>query len=231
VNNVAEVNALTAGPKSGGKETVEIRGIYLETEKAPHTGQAVYIVVEQHGKKFFLLCPWTLQEFEISTEEFRRGAKESYWPENTSGVKFDVQKLVNRIKLNVQAFALKKRTFPTTTVIKVITELGGMTTAEVEALIKSALPEDGRSTTRQNKLGKQFRLAKGINLAEYRGRQKVVLEAFKEVGIASIHVIVDKVQGKLKSKLDHERVVTYFVNQYHSKGILELVGEQMRLPK
>lgn len=228
--STASVNALTVGPKSDGKETVEVRGIHLENEKAPATGHAVYVVVEQSNRKVLLLYPWNLQEFEISAEEFRTGVKESYWPTNTSGLKFDVQKLVDRIKLNVQAFALRKRTFPTNTVVKVLIELGQMSPAQVESWVMAALPEESFTTVRQRgKIGKQYRLAKDVNLSEYRGRPLVVLEAIQELGEASIRTIVDAVQGKLKSKLDHERVVVYFVNKFYSQGVLELIGEQMSI--
>jgi hypothetical protein len=210
---------------------VEVRGIHLDNEKAPTTGHAVYVVVEQSNRKVLLLYPWNLQEFEISAEEFRTGAKESYWPENTSKLKFDVHKLVDRIKQNVQAFALRKRTFPTSTVIKVLCELGEMTPPDVESWVMAALPEDSKSSVRQQKIGKQYRLSKNVDLAEFRGRQLVVLEAIRDLGEASVHVIVDAVQGKLKSKLDHERVVTYFVNKFHSQGILELLGEQLTIQK
>jgi hypothetical protein len=129
-----------------------------------------------------------------------------------------------------QEKASRKLNFPTRTVMKVLAELEHLPMQEVEEFIKNSIPLDTVNKSKQAKVSKQYRLTATADITGIRGRARVVLDTLRELKHASIHLLVDQVQGKLKTKLNLERVVTYFINLYERQGIVEVIGSNNQGP-
>jgi hypothetical protein len=193
------------------------------------TGRSLYIIIEEAGNKVHILHPWTLEERYISRAAYLNGMGPTYWPENNSGDFFSVQKVADRLHLLIQDFALRKKAYPARTVMRALADLTGKTFEQVDEIVQAALPAQAKSNAQVTKTGRQFRLAPSTDIKDFRGRPRVILDVIAELKQSSIPVIVEKVQGRMTSKLDHDRVVTYFVNKFVKEGILEEVGKQLTL--
>lgn len=202
---------------------MEIRVVDCDMENAPVAGRSVYVIVASNDHEVYLFHPWSLTEFMMRGLKYRKSVGDQLWPVNNSGLKFDVHKLVFVIQRKITEFANANRSFPTHTAMKVIAELSGQDIGKVEAWVHNNLPEATRAQQRTYKVNRQYRLSKDADISKFKGRPKVVLESIKELKIGTVHSILANVSGKLKTKLDQERVVTYFVNRFHAQGILEIV--------
>jgi hypothetical protein len=118
-----------------------------------------------------------------------------------------------------------KRPFPINTVARALSELDNIELEEAMRFIgQTTVNEFGESVSKlSTKANREYVLREGVDPELFKGRQRALLCAFREHGSASIYQITTAVEGKLKTKSDLSRVVTYFVNKLASQGILEIV--------
>lgn len=205
---------------------MEIREVTTYNKNAPFSGYGIWIVFEMRYRQAQLLHPIRLTELILTEYDFIRSSGNSLWPENKTGNSFDFERFRRSFKERVELFIRNKRTFPVQLVTNVIAELDKCSNQEAMRFLASHTQQEyGKPvSTLFNKANREYNLAENVDLSEYRGRQLVILNAFKENGQASIYQITHLVTGKLKTKSDVSRVVTYFVHKFASQGILEIVA-------
>lgn len=207
---------------------MEIREVTTYNKNAPFTGYGIWIVFEMRYRKAQLLHPIHLTELILTEYEFVSSSGNQLWPENKTGIAnaFNFERFKKSFKERVEFFIRNKKTFPVQLVVKVIEELDGCTSQEAMRFLASHTQQEYNKpvSTLFNKANREYNLAEDVDLSNFRGRQLVILNAFKENGQASIYQITHLVTGKLKTKSDVSRVVTYFVHKLASQGILEIAA-------
>ena len=73
------------------------------------------------------------------------------------------------------------------------------------------------------RLTRVYKVPEKLDLSLFNGRPLVILQELRTNGPSSVHRIVSLVDGKMKTKTDVRRVVTFFVNKLTAQGILEIV--------
>lgn len=205
---------------------MDIREFTTYSEKSPFTGYGVWIVLEEKGRKAHLLHPVHLCELIVSEYEFVSSSGSTLWPYNKTGTTFNASRFVESFKSRIAFFLENGRSFPIQAVAKALAEFEEITLEEAMLFIGNAsVNEYGESISRiSNKANREYALKEGVDITMFNGRPYALLSAFKEHGPASIYQITSLVDGKLKTKSDLSRVVTYFVNKLASQGILEIVA-------
>lgn len=205
---------------------MEIREITQYSDKSPFNGYGVWIVFEQKYRKAYLLHPIHLTELMLSEYEFVRASGNSLWPVNQTGSSFNRDRFVDAFKKRVIFFVEQQRSFPIQAVAKVIAELDEIEVTEAIKWIASHSESVGNKPVRLffDKGNQEYALVKGVDYSKIGGRPRVIIEALKDIGPASIYQIIHLVEGKLKTKNKLSRVVTYFVHKLTTQGILEIVA-------
>ncbi len=205
---------------------MEIREVTTYNEKAPFTGYGIWIVFELKYRKAHLLHPIHLTELMLSEYEYVRSSGNCLWPFNSTGNSFNFERWKQSFKDRIAFFIEHKRSFPLQLVAKVISEIDNITVEEAIRYIGSlSQSEAGKPAPMLfTKANIEYALRKDADVSEMRGRPLAIVNAFKENGPASIYQITHLVKGKLKTKSDLSRVVTYFVHKLASQGILEIVA-------
>lgn len=207
---------------------MEIREVTTYNPDAPFKGYGIWILFEYKYRKVQLLHPVFLTELILSEYEYVKSSGNSLWPINTSGIEnsFHWERFKAKFKERVKHFAENQKSFPVQLVAKVIAEMDGVTEKEAVRWIGSFTESVAGKPAPLlfNKANREYALNKDVKLSEYRGRILTILTIFNETGPASIYQITHLAQGRLKTKSDVGRVVTYFVNKLASQGILEIVG-------
>lgn len=205
---------------------MDIREFTTYSENSPITGYGVWIVLDQGNNRTQLLHPFLLTELVVTEYEFKTGSGETLWPKNSSGVPFNASKFLQTFKNKIAFFLENGRPFNIHLVAKALSFFEETTIEEAMSFIGtlSKESEPGESTSRlSNKAQRVYRIREEADLLKIKApRQKAIIEALKS-GPASIYQIISLVDGKLKSKSDLNRVVTYFVGKLTSQGILEIV--------
>lgn len=204
---------------------MEIREVTTYNEKAPFTGYGIWVIFEMKYRKAHLLHPVHLTELMLSEYEYVQSSGNCLWPFNNTGNSFNFERWKQNFKDRVAFFIQHKRSFPVQLVAKVISEIDGITVEEAVKYIGSLTQlESGKATpTLFTKANIEYVLRKDADISLMRGRPLAVVNAFQENGPASIYQITHLVKGKLKTKSDLSRVVTYFVHKLTAQGILEIV--------
>ena len=207
---------------------MEIREVTTYHKNAPFSGYGIWIVFEMRYRKAQLLHPIHLTELILSEYEYVQSSGNQLWPENQTGITngFSFERFKSKFKERVEFFIRNKKTFPVQLVARVIEELDGCSSQEAMRFLASHSEKEYNKpvSTLFNKANREYNIAEEVDLSNYRGRQLVILNAFKENGQASIYQITHLVTGKLKTKSDVGRVVTYFVHRLAAQGILEIVA-------
>lgn len=205
---------------------MEIREVTQYNRDAPFTGYGVWIIFELKYRKAQLIHPVHLTELILSEYELVRSSGNSLWPTNKTGSSFNFEKFKQDFKDRVKFFIEHKRSFPLQTVARVIAELEDISTEEAIRIIGGMTESEAGKPTPMlfSKANRQYALREDVDLSKIRGRPLAVVNAFKENGPASIYQITHLVKGRLKTKSDLSRVVTYFVHKLTSQGILEIVA-------
>lgn len=205
---------------------MDIREFTTYNEKSPCTGYGVWIVLEEKDRKAQLLHPIFLTELIVSEYDYARGSGGSVWPINTTTCSFDCERFIKSFKNRIAFFLENGRSFPVQSVAKALAQLTGITHDEAMSFIgKASVNEYGESISKvSNKASREYAVRKDVDVKKFTGRPEVILSALKENGPASIYQITSMVDGKLKTKSDLNRVVTYFVNKLASEGVLEILA-------
>lgn len=204
---------------------MEIREITSYNEKSPHMGYGVWLVMTQQNRQAHLLHPIHLTELYMKEYEYRKSVGDCLWPNNTSKTSFNRDRFSHNFRERISFCMKLKRPFPINTVAQALSELDDITLEEAMRFIgQTTVNEFGESVSKlSTKANREYVLREGVDPELFKGRQRALLCAFKEHGSASIYQITTAVEGKLKTKSDLSRVVTYFVNKLASQGILEIV--------
>lgn len=207
---------------------MDIREFTTYNENSPITGYGVWIVLEESGHKAQLFHPVHLKELTVTEYEFVTGSGQTIWPMNGTGVSFNAAKFMDSLKRRVAFFIENERAFPIQTVAKVIAEFEEISLDEAMAQIK------GFSYSTQHKeiinplidkINRVYRIRKDCSIIhKIEPRAVSIVNALKENGPATIYQITSLVDGKLTTKSDLRRVVTYFVNKLTSQGVLEIMA-------
>jgi len=162
----------------------------------------------------------------VSEFEFVKSSGQTLWPVNATGISFNAARFMSSFKRRIAFFLENKRPFPVQTVAKALAGLEEIELDEAMRFIGSlSVNEYGESISRlSNKTTREYGLRSGIDDTRFNGRQLAIVRAFKEYGPASIYQITAKLEGKLQTKSDPGRVVTYFVNKLASQGVLEIIA-------
>lgn len=205
---------------------VEIREFTTYHEKSPITGYGVWIVLDEKDRKAHLLHPITLTELIVSEYDFARNSGKSIWPMNSTGVTFSASRFMDSFKKRIAFFLENNRPFPVNTVARALADMEEITIEEAMQFIGSlSVNEYGESISRlSDKANREYALKANVDITTFNGRQLALLRDFKEHGPASIYQLTSRVKGKLETKSDLGRVVTYFVNKLTSQGILEIIA-------
>ncbi len=204
---------------------MDIREFTTYSESSPVCGYGIWIVIEE-GKRIHLLHPIHLAELIITEYEFKSGSGNTLWPINSTGCVFNSSRFISSFKERIAFFVENGRSFPIQTVAKAIAEFEEIPFDKAMSYIGSlSVDEFGESISRiSDKANRVYRVNDSVDINSYRGRAFALLSAFKANGPASIYQITPLVDGKLKTKTDLSRVVTYFVNKLASEGVLQIVA-------
>jgi hypothetical protein len=206
---------------------VDIREFTTYNEKSPITGYGVWIVLEA-GRRAHLLHPVNFSELIITEYEFHSSSGRTIWPVNATGCPFNASRFMESFKKRIAFFMENGRPFPLQSVAKAIAGLEDISFDEALDMIRGlAVDEKGNSLSvsrSSDKVNRIYRLDPEVDLDKFYGRPRVILQAIKESGPISIYKLTSLVEGKLVTKTDKNRVVTYFVNKLASQGILEIVA-------
>jgi hypothetical protein len=206
---------------------MEIREVTVyNKKKAPFSGYGIWLVFEMKYRQAQLLHPVHLTELILGEYDFVRSSGNCLWPVNNTGNSFDFERFRKSFKERVELFVKNKKYFPVQLVANAIAELDECSYKEALTFLASHSSKEYNKpvSTLFNKANREYNLAENVDLLQYKGRQLVILNAFKENGQASIYQITHLVTGKLKTKSDVGRVVTYFIHKFASQGVLEIVA-------
>jgi hypothetical protein len=195
-------------------------------ESSPVLGYGVWIVIGRENGSVHLLHPVALSELHVSEYEFRQNSGATLWPVNNSGIKFNASRFSEAFKHRILFFLENERSFPIQTAAKALAEFEEISLKEALDFIgKNSLDEDGNFKNRVvDKANREFKLTDKFKVLMVYGRKRVILQAFLDHGPASIQTIISLVDGKLVTKSDQVRVVTYLINNMAAQGILEIVS-------
>lgn len=204
---------------------MEIREFTTYHEKAPSTGFGIWIVLEEKDRKAHLLHPVHLTELIVSEYDYVRNVGAPLWPTNASGSKFSATRFIDSFKHRIAFFLENGRSFPLQTVAKALAAFEEISHEQAIAFIGSlSVNEFGESISNlSNKANREYAVKDNANCDRLSPRAMAIVEVLKENGPASIYQLTSLVDGKLKTKSDVSRVVTFFVNKLASQGILEIV--------
>jgi hypothetical protein len=130
---------------------MQIVSVHTDNEKAPVSGQALYIVVEQAKHRVKLLHPTTLSQFEIPAQDYAAGFKGELWPTPTVAVpqrNGPINEVLAQImELRGQFCSKNQKQFPAQLVRRAIAVLTGQRVEEV-AEFKESQSASGSSGPR-----------------------------------------------------------------------------------
>ena len=205
---------------------MDIREFTTYSDHSPVTGYGVWIVLEEGKNRTQLLHPFLFTELIVTEYEFKSGSGGTLWPSNSTGVPFNAVRFMQMFKDKIEFFLENGRPFPMALVAKALAGFEDITIEEAMSVIaKLSINEIGESISRaSNKANRIYQIREGKDISNFNGRPFTLLKAIKENGPASIYQITSLVEGKLQTKSDLSRVVTYFVNKLTSQGILEIMA-------
>lgn len=205
---------------------MEIREITQYNSDAPFTGYGVWIVLEFRDRKAHLIHPVHLTELMLTEFDFKKSCGGTLWPINTTGSSFNSGRFLRDFKERIKMYIERKRSFPVQLAARIIAEMDEIELSESLTLIGSMTQsEAGKAVPIVfSKANRAYALGENVDLLKYTGRVRVILEAFKEVDSASIYQISHQVKGKLKTKSELGRVVTYLVHKLAAEGILQIIA-------
>lgn len=205
---------------------MEIREITTYHKDAPFTGYGIWIVSEMKYRKAQLLHPVALTELILSEYEFVSSSGNCLWPFNNTGSSFSFDRFLLHFKERIKFFINNGRTIPVQSVAKALAEFEGTTVKETMTYLGSLTSSEYNKpvSTLFTKANRSYVVSSSTEISKYRGRQLQILEVLKENEPASIYQLTHLVQGRLKTKLNEGRVVTYFINKLASQGVIEIVG-------
>jgi hypothetical protein len=204
--------------------TVEIREFTTYHEKSPITGYGIWIVIEEGGRRVHLLHPFSLSELIVNEVDFVQNAGAPLWPVNATGISFSASKFMEKFKKRIAFFIENKRPFNMNVVAKALAGMEEITHEEAMKMISELIPPDDNSRIGEmtNKSNRVYRVSRDADLSKLQGRPRALIDVLLEHGPASIYQLTSLADGRLKTKTDMRRVVTYFVNKLSAEGILEL---------
>lgn len=205
---------------------MEIREITQYNRDAPFTGYGVWIVFELRYRKAHLLHPVHLTELMLSEYELARASGNCLWPFLKPDTSFNWEKFKDDFKERVRFFIEHKRSFPLQLVAQVISEMDNISVTEaIQEIGSYSISESGRRTPILfNKANRSYALADDVDIRWYRGRKHALLTVFKENGPSSIFQVIHLCKGRLKTKSELGRVVTYLVHRLTIEGVLVIVA-------
>jgi len=112
---------------------IEVRTLNLQNDKAPVSGNALYIVVEQKERVVVLLHPVQLAKFEISATEYREAADKGVmlYPINNSGTKFDREMMSNLLIAKMKDYSKRQKGYAAQVVRHCAAELSGLEVTKI----------------------------------------------------------------------------------------------------
>ena len=204
---------------------MELREITTYNDKSPTMGYGIWLVMAEQNRQAHLLHPIYLTEMYMREYEYKKSVGGCLWPNNTTKSVFNRDRFSSLFRERISVCMKLKRPFPINTVARALSELDNIELEEAMRFIgQTTVNEFGESVSKlSTKANREYVLREGVDPELFKGRQRALLCAFREHGSASIYQITTAVEGKLKTKSDLSRVVTYFVNKLASQGILEIV--------
>lgn len=205
---------------------MDIQEFTTYNDNSPVTGFGVWLVLERTGKKVHLFHPVYFSEIIVTEYDFRCGAGATLWPVNASGVGFNAERFSKSFKNRIAFFLDNGRSFPINTVAKALAEMEEISLDEAMSYIgKLSVNELGESISRiSNKTYRVYQVLDQKKALKLGGRPSTIVKDILENGPASIYQLTSRIEGKLTTKTELGRVVTYFVNKLVSQGILEVVS-------
>jgi hypothetical protein len=208
---------------------MEIREITQYHEHAPFTGYGVWIVIEEKDHKARLLHPVYLTELFIKEYDYAKVCGNSLWPTNdASNTTFNYRRFVQRFKERVGIFAKKGKAFPVQSVAKALAYFDDIPVVKALEVISKLLAKSEQDPRLSDKSSREYRIVEKVDIGLVRGRPKAILDVLRENGAANIYQITSLVEGRMKTKLNVGRVVTYYVNKLTSQGALEIVDRRRK---
>jgi hypothetical protein len=205
---------------------MEIREITTYHKDAPFTGYGIWVTFEMNNKKAHLLHPVHFTDLILTEYEYVRASGKVLWPVNNTGLPFNLDKWRKHFKERIKFFVDNGRGFPIQLVAKTLAEIEGKTLDEALKYIGVISKSDERKTIPIvfQKANIEYALVNGVDLTGIRGRPLTIVKAFQETGPASVYKVINQLNGRLKTKSDTNRVVTYFVHKLAAQGILEILA-------
>lgn len=205
---------------------MELREVTQYNRDAPFTGYGIWIIFELRYRKAHLLHPVHLTELMLSEYELVKASGNCLWPITKPDTSFNWEKFKQDFKDRVKFFIEHNRSFPLQMVAQVISEMDDISVSEAIQVIGSySISEGGKPTPILfDKANRSYALAEDVDLRYFRGRKHALLTVFKENGPSSIYQITHLCKGRLKTKSDLGRVVTYLVHRLTIEGVLEIVA-------
>lgn len=205
---------------------MEVREITQYNKDAPFTGYGVWVVFELKYRKAHLLHPVHLTELMLSEYELARASGSCLWPFVKPDTSFNWEKFKRDFKDRVRFFIEHNRSFPLQTVAQVISEMDDISVTEaIQEIGQYAISESGKPTPILfDKANRSYALAEDVDLRYFRGRKHALLTIFKENGPSSIYQATHLCKGRLKTKSELGRVVTYLVHRLTTEGVLVIVA-------
>ena len=207
---------------------MEIREITTYNERAPFSGYGIWIVFELKHRKAHLIHPVTFTELVMVEYDYVKSAGDCLWPFNTTKSSFSIERFRKNLLDRIDFFIKNKRSFPLNLLATVISEIDECSIEDATKIITSmasvSTDHDVPISNLMDKASREFSLCKDADISGIRGRPLAIVQALQETKSASIYQITHLVNGRLKTKSDLSRVVTYFVHKLTSQGILEIVS-------
>jgi hypothetical protein len=206
---------------------VEIRYVNTDNSKAPVSGNAIYVVLEESQHRVSLFYPWTLTEFTLPQDEYVKGQGKELWPDNQTDGIFDIKKVVQMLERKIEFDSSLKKNIPRVA-FRCLAAMTGKPVSEIEKTETFVMASAHKTGTSREI--RQYQLAKKIKLADFKGRRREILEVLSH-GPATVTAISDGITyvPKLKVQQDlskaKEREVLWVLRQdFIRKGLVKVVG-------
>jgi hypothetical protein len=117
--------------------------VHTECDRAPTTGQALYVLVEESKHQVTLLHPVSLSKFTIPADDYKSGFRGQLWPEPSIPVAANKgpinETLAQLMELKANQYAKQRTQFPSQVVRRAIAVLTGRRVEDVPE-VKESVP-------------------------------------------------------------------------------------------
>lgn len=179
---------------------MEIRTVSVQNDKAPVSGTALYVVVDERDRHVTLLHPVTLSKFDIPVDEYRSGMGQMLWPENQTHMKFSAETIAELMQRQMKDYSKRQKQYPAQIVRRIISELRGIEVEKVPLYKDAPKQSEKRSAKRPGVIDAIVaELHKGASLDEM---VKALKEAFPDRNAEGMRTTVRCQINRLPAKLN-----------------------------